>query len=976
MSGGMTPERDADIERICPAALERDVAVRAAFLEEACAGDAALRREVESLLAQEPAAVGFLSTPAVGLAGGLMGDRASWVDRQLGPYILQARLGAGGMGEVYQAHDIKLGRDVAIKVLPEAFAHDLDRLSRFQREAKMLAALNHPSIATIYGLEESHGSSYLVMEIVSGETLQERLARKGRLAIGDALGICRQMAEALEAAHEKGIIHRDLKPANVKVTPEGKVKVLDFGLAKAFAGNGTTDEPAHSPTLSRAATAQGVILGTAAYMSPEQARSQVLDKRADMWAFGCVLYELLTGKQAFPGDTVTEILAGVLRGDPDWSSLPSATPTKVRDLLGRCLQKDKTLRMRDAGDACIEIQEALATPAIGSAAAGPASAGWRLRVMLGLAFLLAALLGGLAVWNLKPTSPAAPRPVSRFTITLPPGQQLVSLGFGQAVAISPDGTRLAYVASQEGRQQIYLRAMDGLDARPVPGTDGALEPFFSPDSQALGFFADGKLKKTSVNGGSADALVDASYPFGASWGSHGMIASAAQSLKPGALWQLSDGGDAPQPLTRLEKGEVAHVWPEFLPGGKAVLFVAGRRSPTNLQVAAQSVATGERRNLIPGGTQPRYAPSGHLIYVSYEFGGSGVLTAVPFDPRRISVTGAPVPVIDGVRLSATTVGAHYGFSATGSLVYVPGGAQAASRSLVSVDRQGRERPLSVPAHAYLHPRLSPDGERLAVTIKESGLNVWIDDLARDTVTRLTLQGFASSSARWRPDGQRIAFSSNMGDGQINLYWQLSDGSGGLERLTSSEYEQGPTSWSPDGQLLTFNEYHPTTGYDIWVLRMSDRKAEPFLRTPFNEASAEFSPDGRWLAYVSDESGRREVYVQPYPGPGRKSQISTDGGAEPVWNRNRRELFYRSENKVMAVDIATQPSFAVSKPHVLFEGAYMPAPGMVRNYDVFPDGRRFLMVKPTEPAQAAPTQINVVLNWFEELKQKVPVGLKK
>ena len=460
----MTPERAADIERICHAALERDVAGRAAFLEEACAGDAALRREVESLLAQESAAAGFMSTPAVGLAGGVMGDGPSWIGRQLGPYAIQARLGAGGMGEVYQAHDTKLGRDVAIKVLPEVFAHDPDRLSRFQREAKMLAALNHPTIATIHGLEQSDGTSYLVMELVSGETLQQRLARKGRLPIEDALGICRQIAEALEAAHDKGIIHRDLKPANVKVTPEGKVKVLDFGLAKAFAGDGTSNDPTHSPTLSIAATTQGVILGTAAYMSPEQARGQEVDKRTDMWAFGCVLYELLAGKQAFHGDTVTEILAGVLRGEPDWSALPAATPTTVRDPVATLFAKGQDgaparcgrCEHRDSGGSRSSKRRA-SRPRVPPHVAERRRSRWFWRYWSRLSSL------DLRFGVCKPT---APRPVTRFTITLPPGRQLAGLNDGPAVALSLDGSHLAYAASQGG----HAAAVSAGDGQ--PGDEG------------------------------------------------------------------------------------------------------------------------------------------------------------------------------------------------------------------------------------------------------------------------------------------------------------------------------------------------------------------------------------------------------------------------------------------------------------------------------------------------------------------------
>jgi len=561
---------------------------------------------------------------------------------KLGSYEVVAQIGAGGMGEVYRAHDTKLARDVAIKVLPEAFAHDAERLSRFQREAKMLAALNHPNIATIHGLEQSGGTSYLVMELVPGETLQERVKREGHVPVEEALGIAKQIAEALEAAHEKGIIHRDLKPANVKVTPEGKVKVLDFGLAKAFAGDTSREDIGNSPTLSMAATMQGVILGTAAYMSPEQAKGKAVDKRTDIWAFGCVLYELLTGKQTFHGEDVTDILAAVVRAEPDWSLLPPSTPRKIRDLLRRCLQKDKALRLRDAGDARIEIHEALTFPAT----AEPTVAAKGIRVfgrqalILGLgALLLVAVVTGLAVWSLEPS---VQKPVTRTVIDLPPGEQLAGLDNGPSLALSPDGTQLVYVARQGGTQQLYLRAMDSLEARPIPGTDGALEPFFSPDGKTIGFFAGGKLKKVSVSGGAALTLGDAAVSRGASWGSQGMIAFAPTITS--VLHGMPDAGGTAQPLTHFEKGENSHRWPEFLPGGKAVLLAAGTGGGFNgAQIAAYSLVTGERRNVIQGGTNPRYAASGHLIYAQ-----EGNLMAVQFDAQRLLVKGSAVPMVEGV----------------------------------------------------------------------------------------------------------------------------------------------------------------------------------------------------------------------------------------------------------------------------------------------------------------------------------------
>ncbi len=887
---------------------------------------------------------------------------------RLGSHEVLALLGQGGMGEVYQAHDTKLGRDVAIKVLPEAFAHDPQRLSRFQREAKMLASLNHPNIATIHGLEESNGTQYLVMELVLGETLRERIGREGALPVDEALGIARQIAEALEAAHEKSIIHRDLKPANVKVTPEGKVKVLDFGLAKAFAGEESGSDPSNSPTLSQAATLQGVILGTAAYMSPEQARGTSIDKRTDTWAFGCVLYELLTGKKAFQGETVTDILAKVLQGEPDWQALPPSTPTKLRDLLRRCLQKDKTLRLRDAGDARIEILEALSisgTPEARVAAATPTGLAWpRVRLMIVGGSLLAASIAAFAVWNLKPSPPALPAPVSRSVFSLPPGDRLARTDL-PAVALSPDGSHIVYVVVRGSTQQLYLRAMDGFEAKPMPGTDGAVAPLFSPDGQWLGFFAEAKLKKISINGGAPVSLCAASIgnTVSASWGTDGTI--VYQYLNAGELWQVSAAGGTPKRLNTLDKSELSSRWPEFLPGAKAVLFaastVAGWSTP---QVSLYRLDTGERRNLISGGTGPYYAPTGHLLYVQ-----GGTLMAVPFDLQRMSVTGAPVPVVEGVMQSVSNGVAQYSVSENGSLVYVPGGTLGGQHTLVWVDRRGAEQPLPAPPHGYRAPRISPDGKRIAVVLDDLGGHAWTYDLARGTLTRLTFEAGGTNTVAWTRDGKRLAFNSGA---PPNLFWQAADGSGKAERLTTSENQQNPISWSPDGQALGYMELDPATSWDVWVLRLSDRKAQPFLRTASYETVPQFSPDGRWLAYVSDESGRYEVYVQPYPGPGGKWQISTDGGTEPVWNPNGRELFYRIGPKMMAVDITTQPGFSAGKSRMLFEGPYPSLVATVPSYDVSPDGQRFLMLKASEQSQAI-TQINVVQNWSEELKRRVPSG---
>jgi eukaryotic-like serine/threonine-protein kinase len=961
----VTPERWQEVKKVLAGALERAPSERHAYVDQACAGDEALRKEVESLLTQQNTAGSFLEAPAFEVAArGQAKDQShsSLVGQQLGSYKVVSLLGAGGMGEVYQAHDTKLDRNVAIKVIPWAFVNDADRLSRFQREARTLASLNHPNIGTIYGLEQSGTMHYLVLELVAGQTLAERIVG-GALKIKESLNVASQIAEALEAAHEKGVIHRDLKPANVKVTPEGRVKVLDFGLAKAYRGDGEQDL-SNAPTVTAMGTEEGRILGTPAYMSPEQARGKTVDKRTDIWAFGCVLYEMLAGKATFRGQTVSDTIAAVLEREPDWQALPPATPAKIRDLLRRSLQKDSQRRLRDMGDARIEIEEALAAPVVAepTAATNSARARWVGALPWGVAFLLLVAVTGIVIWNRKSSPPISPVAVSRVAIALPPDQPLAGLEIGTAVALSPDGTRLVYAAHQGGIQQLYLRPLGGLEAKPIPGTEGAVQPFFSSDGQWLGFFADGKLKKISVSGGEALSLGDANDPRGASWGSQGMIIFAP--TRNSALQKVSDAGGTPQPLTRFVKDESSHRWPEFLPSGEAVLFAAyyGGGNWNNAQLSVQSVMTGERRDLAQGGTHPHYAPSGHLVYAQ-----GGTLMAVPFDANRLVVTGAAVPVQEGVLQSTFSGAAQYSFSATGSLVYVPVSVQATQRRLVWVSRNGAEQPVAAPARAYRGPRISPDGQEVAVAIEGQETQVWLFNLSRDTLTRLTFQGNTNYNPVWTRDGKRIVFTS-VGQG---LYWQPADGSGGLERL--NEFGGSPNSWSPDGTLLAFEDGTFSTGRDIWVMHLGDRKEEPFLRTPFNEGAAQFSPDGRWLVYASNESGRYEIYVQPYPGPGGKWQISTDGGEEPLWNSNGRELFYRSGNKMIAVEITTQPSFSAGNPKVLFAGQYQPSPNPVpnANYDVSPDGQRFLMLKPGGQEQAGPTQINVVLNWFEELKQKVP-----
>jgi serine/threonine-protein kinase len=875
------------------------------------------------------------------------------------------------MGEVYKARDTRLDRIVAIKVLPAHLADRAELRERFEREAKTIASLSHPHICTLYDTGHQDGINYLVMEYLEGETLATRLV-KGSLPLEQVLLYSIEIADALDKAHRKGVTHRDLKPGNIMLTKSG-TKLLDFGLAKLKQEVAPANVPlSELPTAKDPLTAEGSIVGTMQYMAPEQLEGKEIDARTDIFAFGAVVYEMAAGKRAFEGKSQASLIAAILeREPPPMSLLQPMTPPALDRVVKRCIAKDRDDRWQTARDLEVELKwiaegGSQVTLAPTAAEKGIRALGRR-ELIIGAGTLVSgAAIAGVAVWNLKPTPPSPPQAVTRTVINLPPGRVLAGFESGPAVAISPDGTRLVYAASQGGIQRLYLRAMDSLlEAQSVPDTEGASSPFFSPDSQWLGFLSGGTLKKVSVGGGAA-ATISHAASGGASWGSQGMIA-----FPPGnatLLQQVPDAGGAPQPLTRFEKGNNSHRWPEFLPGGKAVLFAVGRNVAdwANAQVAVQTVGTGERRDLIQGGTQPRYVPSGHLVYAQ---GGS--LMAVPFDPERLQLKGASVPVVEGVVQSISSGAAQYSISTTGSLVYVPGGVKGAERKLVWVDRNGAEQPLAAPAHAYESPRFSPDGRRIAVVTDGQ---IWLYDLSRETFTRFTFEGNANSRPVWTPDGKRIAFFSTK-DGPLNLFWQLADGSGGLEKLATSDFIHVPDSFSPDGQLLAFHEANPTSGEDILVLRLSDRKVQPFLRTPFNEADPRFSPDGRWIAYMSDESGRSEIYVQPYPGPGGKWQISTDGGTEPVWNRNGRELFYRNENKMMAVEITTQPNFALGNPRVVFEGPYVLATVPISNYDISPDGRRFLMVKPTEQALAAPTQINVVLNWFEELKQKVPNGKK-
>ena len=868
------------------------------------------------------------------------------------------KIGQGGMGVVYRAQDTNLSRDVAIKVLPEQFTQDPQRLARFEREAKLLASLNHPNIAAIYGLEEADGIRFLSMELVPGETLAEKVA-KGPVPVKEALEVCQQIAEGVEAAHEKGVIHRDLKPANVKVTPEGKVKILDFGLAKAFEAEVSFADISQSPTLTEEMTRAGVILGTAAYMSPEQARGKTVDKRADIFAFGAVLYELLTGKRAFEGETVTDVLAKVLEGEPNWDALPAGVPSITRFVLTRCLQKDAGKRLQHIDGARILIEEALTGSTTVSPIVGRVQTPlWKRAISWSLAGVMALIIG-LTLWNLRPTVPTStstPEPVVRFVAALPADLQVGQANRG-IVALSRDGTHLAYTATRGGTAQLYLRPMDQLEARPIPGTEDVTYPFFSPNGQWLGFFAGGKLKKVSVSGGTPVILCDVYSPsMTASWDSENTILFAHSTS---SISQVSAAGGTPEVLTTLDsdQGESSHSSPQLLPDGDTLLFTAG--SPEGRKVVVQSLETGERKIVLEGAADARYVPTGHLVYAQ-----AGTLMAVGFDLGQLEATGTVTPILEGVMQVGANTQAHLAFSDTGTLVYIPSRVDPRTgRTLVWVDRQGKVE-LAAPPGRYNHPRLSPDGQRVAFA---SGGAIWIYDIGRDNTTRFTFQN--GSFPLWTPDGERITFQSTRLGGTPKLFWKPADGTGTPEQLSEGEFPHTAHSWSPDGQVLAFSERSPAFNSDIFMLPLEgERKPQLFLRTPTNETGPVFSPDGRWLAYRSNESGRQEIYVQPFPATGAKWLISTEGGEEAVWARSG-EIFYRNGDRMMAVEITTEPTFTAGKPQLLFEGEYL-SDGPRAVYDVTPDGQKFLMIKLGEQSVR---ELNVIQNWFEELKRLVPTN---
>jgi serine/threonine-protein kinase len=894
----------------------------------------------------------------------------------VGSYRLLALLGVGGMGEVYRAEDTTLGREVALKVLRDALVSDRDWHTRFEREARVLASLNHPNIATLLGFRQIDERSVIEMELVPGETLAMRVMLNP-LTIDQALPIMQQIAQALEAAHERGVIHRDLKPANIKITPDGRVKVLDFGVAKVLADKARVDDISRTPTASL--SHRDVVLGTPRYMSPEQLRGQPVDRRADIWSFGCIFYQVLCGHPPFAAESETDMVASILRDEPNWEAIGHAPPG-VQRLIRRCLRKDPQLRLRDIADARIEIEEFLSETHPRAYVSGPIAAQrWsprkRLTAAAVAAAVAAAALGGW--WMAR--RPAAPRSEpSRVAIPLNPGQHLVA-GASMPFALSADGRRVAYVAAAAGvPAQIFVRDLDRFDAVPIEGTKGATTPFFSPDGEWIGFYSGNALQRVTLSGGAPLTIANAPPVAGATWAAGDTILFA--TTVPGdGLWRVSASGGVPEPLTKPDtaKGELRHVHPRLLPGGAAALFTA--LTSDGAYAGVVTLASRASR-LLPqtrttGGGAQFVAPD-RLVYAN-----AGGLVATPFEPGAAKVRGGPQPLAE--RAETGDDGTAWFEATSAALMFVPGRGRVPQRTLMVVDRDGRATPLTEIRGAYSHPRFSPDGRWIAVAIEsESGSDIWLFDVQRATTRRFTSLG-STRYPTWMPDARTIAFQSSR-SAAWTLFRQRLDDNGppqplltgspashedvmsqiaarllpGSPPLLTGANPQAPESWSAGG-ALAFTERRPSGERDIWVLEPGGAVA-PFLMTPWDEWAPAFSPNGRLLAYASDESGRAEVYVQPYPDPGQKWLISTGGGTDPVWAPDGRQLFYRVGTRIMAAPIDLTNGFAAGTARPLFDGAF-DVSDLDRSFDVSPDGKRFLMVR-SETADALP-QFRVVFNWM-------------
>jgi serine/threonine protein kinase len=958
---------------------------RVTLIRERCGDDRTLQADVESLLMADRARGSRLEQPvSPALRGRALKALASGPEThnlapgsQLETYTIAGILGTGGMGEVYRAHDTTLGREVAIKILPSRL-NDRELRERVEREARLLAALNHPNIGAIYGIANSNGTRGLVLELVDGETLAERIDKQTNrsrgLRVRDALSIALQIAEALEAAHERGIVHRDLKPGNIKISGDGRVKVLDFGVA-SFAGESDSEAPTH------------VLLGTPPYMSPEQARGEPVDRRADVWAFGCILYEMLTGERAFNGSDTTETLSRILHWDPDLSRVPPDVPSEIVRLMALCLEKDRAKRLSQVAIARFTIAEAFENPGATTAVINDHRR--RRQVVQALAFgiFVGALTALTVAWVSRSPHPSATAPLTRLLIGVTPAEHVGGTEgrpTRTAFAISPDGTVLVFSALRGNQRALYLRRLDRADAVKMEGTAGAESPFFSPNGQWIGYWADGKFFKAPLSGGLPVPVTEAPFAFGASWGDDDRIVFSAGA----GLLEVPSGGGTATALTRLDdvQGELSHRLPHVLPGGDAVLFtITKTRFPRwdETQIAVYSRRTRASKVLVNGGADARYTSSGHLVYVR-----EGLLLAAPFDLQTLEFTGGPVGLEGDVMQAAYFRGqrgdagaGQFAISGTGTLVYLQGGTTPpAERSVVRIDRLGRSETLPLAPRPFATLRLSPDGEQIALSTFGRERSVWVYAPKRNTFSRLSAPG-RTGVPIWTPDGERITYAGAT-SGPDRLHSMRTDNTGPPEPLVAAEQDLVPATWTADARQLL---YYPVPPSAIRVHDVTTNGRPTTLATAAADnvlvGGADLSPDGRWMAYVSTESGDPQVYVQAYPAGVPRHQISADGGISPVWRRDGREIFYVRQNaaaagrspgtvSIMSVQVAIAPAFTSGVPRELFTGPYavnQPA----RAYDVSPSGQHFFLLQSREPAPERITQMHVVQNWIRELERLVP-----
>jgi Tol biopolymer transport system component len=876
---------------------------------------------------------------------------------RIGMYEIVAPLGAGGMGEVYRARDSKLGREVAIKIVPDQFASDRERVARFEREARTLASLNHPHIAQIYGLEQSPNTAALVMELVEGEDLSQRIAQ-GPIPIDEALAIARQIADALDAAHGQGIVHRDLKPANIKVREDGTVKVLDFGLAKPVEGPG----PASGATItSPAMSMPGVILGTAAYMAPEQAKGRPVDKRADIWAFGCVLYEMVTGRRAFAGEDISETIASILRSEPEWAGVPAS----ITPLLVSCLQKDPRQRLRDIGD--VRLLDRAPT---GATPVTPPSTSIAARVLAAVS-IVALLISGAMLWRARQTGAESTTAPLRMTLRFPADSPLQLASAQPSLAVAPDGRTLAYTASGPEGSQLWTYSLDAFEPRPLAGTGGARYVIFSPDGRDLAFFAGNQLKRMPVAGGTVTVLCQALFAFGGTWTDRDEIVFMAagfgdKGTDPG-LWRVAAGGG--------EKRQVlagVFSYPDALPGGRLVVASAdtpNARTTSELDIVTVDVDSGDVRPLIAGGAFPRYAASGHVLFLR-----NGAIVAAPIDVAARTASDQSVAVIPDVFMNPAIASGNFAISAAGTLAYAPASAANFNRSLVWIDAMGERTAVTEERRFFEWPRVSPDGQQIAVSVAGWRDSVWLFDRGRGALTELTTGDVDGITPVWTPDGKRVVFSSYLTSGGRNLRWMAADGSGAPESLSNSGLLERPNTWTPDGQTLIY-DVRSAQSTDLWTLTLdAARTTRPLLATRFNEMHAALSPNGQWMAYASDLSGKSEIYLTRFPSVDGRTQVSTAGGRAAVWARDGRRLYYRSlaGDEIMAVEVAAGAAPVLSKPVAI---ARLPRVQVTRgHFDVMPDGR--LLVVDNESAGDTTEELRVVVNWFDELRQKMTGGSQR